>query len=198
MFKVVPTLLQGQYVRLEPLSLEHANGLFNRGQFEEDWKYMPRSCFVDLADCRHWIDEARNMPDQVPFAIVECRQGRAIGSTRYLAIREPHRGLEIGYTWLGRDYQGGVYNTEAKLLLLQHALETLGALRVEFKADARNERSQRALLAIGATLEGTLRQHMIVQDDFVRDSVYFSIVASEWSRVKAGLQDRLVARAVTV
>ena len=197
MFSVTPVLLQGKYVRLEPLSREHANGLFNRGQVEADWSYMPRSCFVDLADCRHWIDEANNTPDQVPFAIVECRQGRAIGSTRYLTIRAPHRGLEIGYTWLGRDYQGGVYNTEAKLLLLQHALETLGAVRVEFKADARNERSQRALMAIGATLEGTMRQHMIVQNDFVRDSVYFSVVAGDWGRVKAGLQARLVAQAAS-
>ncbi|MCZ6831170.1 MAG: GNAT family protein [Gammaproteobacteria bacterium] len=194
-FLVEPVLLQGEYVRVEPLSQEHANGLFNRGQTEQDWDYMPRPCFVDLADCRHWIDEANNTAGQVPFAIVETRQGRAVGSSRYMTIRSPHRGLEIGYSWLGRDYQGGVINTEAKLLLLQHALETLSAVRVEFKTDGRNTRSQRALQAIGATLEGTLRNHMIVQNDFVRDSVYFSITVEDWPRVKEHLQARLVRRA---
>jgi RimJ/RimL family protein N-acetyltransferase len=190
-FSVEPVVLEGRHVRVEPLSQEHANGLFNRGQVEKDWEYMPRPAFVDLADCRHWIDEARNTAGQVPFAIVETRQGRAVGSSRYMTIRAPHRGLEIGYSWLGRDYQGGVINTEAKLLLLQHALETLDALRVEFKTDARNIRSQKALQAIGATLEGTLRSHMLVQDDFVRDSVYFSVTADDWPSVKKHLQARL-------
>ena len=194
-FMVEPVVLEGQHVRIEPLSQEHANGLFNRGQVDEDWDFMPRSCFVDLADCRHWIDEANSTNGHVPLAILETRQGRAVGSSRYMAIREPHRGLEIGYSWLGRDYQGGVINTEAKLLLLQHALETLAAVRVEFKTDGRNMRSQKALGAIGATLEGTLRNHMIVQHGFVRDSVYFSVTAEDWPRVKNHLQARLARRA---
>ncbi len=194
-FVVEPVVMEGDYVRIEPLSQEHANGLFNRGQTGADWDYMPRPCFVDLADCRHWIDEANSEPGHVPFAIVETRQGRAVGSSRYMTIRSPHRGLEIGYSWLGRDYQGGVVNTEAKLLLLQHAMETLAAIRVEFKTDARNIRSQHALQAIGATLEGTLRSHMIVQNGFLRDSVYFSVTSEDWPRVKEHLQSRLAERA---
>ena len=194
-FLVEPVVLEGQYVRVEPLSQEHANGLFNRGCTAADWNFMPRPGFVDMADCRQWIDEANNTAGQVPFAIVETRQGRAVGSSRYMNIRPPHRGLEIGYSWLGRDYQGGVVNSEAKLLLLGYALETLSAVRVEFKTDGRNIRSQKALQAIGAQREGVLRKHMIVQDGFVRDSVYFSVTAEDWPQVKAHLKARLDTRA---
>ena len=181
-------------MRLEPLAQQHTNGLFNRGTCAEDWIYLPRPCFVDLADCRHWIDEANHTPGHVPFAIVEKSQGRAVGSSRYLNIRAPHRGLEIGYSWLGRDWQGTAVNIEAKLLLLQYALEDLGSLRVELKTDARNQRSQRALAGIGATREGVIRAHMIVQDGFVRDSVYFSITRDDWPAVKVALQEKLAGR----
>lgn len=194
-YQVTPATLEGQYIRLEPLGPQHANGLFNRGTRAEDWIYMPRPCFVDLADCRQWIDEANRQVGQLAFAIVEKSQGRAVGSSRYLNIREPHRGLEIGYSWLGRDWQGTVVNIEAKLLLLQYALEELGSLRVEFKTDARNQRAQRALAGIGAVREGVLRQHMIVQDDFVRDSVYYSVTRDDWPEVKASLQHKLAQRA---
>jgi RimJ/RimL family protein N-acetyltransferase len=190
-FKVEPLVLEGRYLRLEPLAQEHANGLFNRGRQEEDWLYLPRPGFVDLADCRHWIDEANATAGQMPFAMVEKKQGRAVGSSRFMAIREPHRGLEIGYTWIGRDWQGTVVNVEAKLLMLQHAIETLGAIRVEFKTDARNERSQRALKGIGAHLEGTFRNHMIAQEGFLRDSVYFSVTPNDWSQVQERLLERL-------
>jgi RimJ/RimL family protein N-acetyltransferase len=190
-FRVEPVSLAGREVRLEPLSQEHAAGLYNRGQNAFDWRYMPRPCFVDLPDCRQWIDEALSEAGQLPFAIVETGQGRAVGSSRYLNIRPAHRGLEIGYTWVGSDWQGTAVNTEAKLLLVGHAFETLGAERVEFKADARNERSRRALKRIGALEEGTRRRHMVVQDGFLRDSVYFSITAAEWPAVKSGLQEKL-------
>jgi hypothetical protein len=102
---------------------------------------MPRSCFIDLADTRQWIDEALEAPNQLPFAIVETQKGKAVGSTRYLNIRPEHRSLEIGWTWLGQEWQRTAVNTEAKLLLLTHAFERLGYLRVEFKTDARNLRS---------------------------------------------------------
>jgi RimJ/RimL family protein N-acetyltransferase len=190
-FKVEPQVLEGRYLRVEPLSQEHANGLFNRGRQEEDWLYLPRPGFVDLADCRHWIDEANATTGQVPFAMVEKAQGRAVGSSRFMAIREPHRGLEIGYTWIGRDWQGTVVNVEAKLLMLQYAIETLGAIRVEFKTDARNERSQRALKGIGAHCEGTFRNHMIAQEDYLRDSVYFSVTPDDWPQVQERLLERL-------
>jgi len=149
---------------------------------------MPRACFVDAADVRHWIDEALLAPNQLPFAIVEKAKGRVAGSTRYLNIREEHRSLEIGWTWLGQDFQRSVVNTETKLLLLSHAFERLGCIRAEFKTDSRNLRAQQALERIGAIKEGVLRKHMVVQEGYHRDSVYFSVTVEEWPEVKKRLQ----------
>ena len=187
-FEVSPVVLAGDAVRLEPLSQDHAQGLYNRGRSAVDWAFMPRSCFVDLADTRQWIDEALAAPDQQPFAILETGKNKVVGSTRYLNIRPEHRSLEIGWTWLGQEWQRTSVNTETKLLLLTHAFEKLGAVRVEFKTDGRNLRSQRALERIGATMEGVLRQHMIVQGDYRRDSVYFSVIDRDWPTVKERLQ----------
>ncbi len=183
-----PVTLTGEGVCLEPLGQHHAQGLFVHGRYDPDWQYLPRSCFVDLADARQWVDEALAQPGQLAFAIVELGKGKHVGSTRYLNIRPEHRSLEIGYTWLGQDWQRTGVNTEVKLLLLQHAFEKLGCLRVEFKTDARNLRSQRALERIGATREGVLRQHMIAQGNFSRDSVYFSVIDGEWPQVRERLQ----------
>jgi RimJ/RimL family protein N-acetyltransferase len=182
-----PVVLTGAGVRLEPLSQDHAQGLYNRGRVAADWTYMPRSCFIDLADTRQWIDEALQAPDQLPFAIVESGKNKVVGSTRYLNIRSEHRSLEIGWTWLGQEWQRTGINTQVKLLLLSHAFERLGCVRVEFKTDERNARSQRALERIGATREGVLRNHMIVQGDYIRDSVYFSVIDQDWPQVKERL-----------
>ena len=186
-FEVKPVTLEGNSLRIEPLAQEHAQGLFNRGQHRADWDYMARASFVDMADTRQWIDEALGTSDQVPFAIVETVKGKVVGSTRYMNIRNDHKSLEIGWTWLGQEWQRTQVNTDVKLLLLSHAFERLGCLRVEFKTDERNLRSQRALERIGATREGVLRQHMIVQKDFPRNSVYFSVIDSEWPEVKKRL-----------
>ena len=185
---VKPLVLSGDNLRLEPLSQDHAQGLYNRGRSAADWAYMPRSCFIDLADTRQWIDEALQAPAQLSFAIVESGKNKAVGSTRYLNIRPEHRSLEIGWTWLGQEWQRTGVNTQVKLLLLSHAFERLGCVWVEFKTDARNARSQRALERMGATREGVLRNHMIVQGDYVRDSVYFSVIDRDWLEVKARLQ----------
>ncbi len=185
--RVEPVVLRGDLVSLEPLAQEHAQGLYNRGRTVDDWRYMPRSSFIDMADVRQWIEEALAAPNQLPFVMVETGKGKAVGSTRYLNIRPEHRSLEIGWTWLGQEWQRTGINTEAKLLLLAHAFERLGCLRVEFKTDARNLRSQRALERIGATREGVMRNHMIVQSNFVRDSVYFSVIDSDWPGVKERL-----------
>jgi RimJ/RimL family protein N-acetyltransferase len=185
--RVDPVVLSGEQVRLEPMSQEHAQGLYNRGRNAVDWQYLPRPCFVDLSDTRQWVEEALASPDQLPFVIVEQGKNKVVGSTRYLTIRPAHRSLEIGWTWLGQEWQRTGFNTEVKLLLLSHALERLGCLRVEFKTDARNLRSQRALERIGATREGVLRKHMIVQGDVPRDSVYFSVIDSDWPQVKERL-----------
>tara|TARA_R110001592_G_scaffold363323_1_gene683941 strand:+ start:36849 stop:37442 length:594 start_codon:yes stop_codon:yes gene_type:complete len=182
-----PVVLRGDQIRLEPLDQQHAQGLYNRGRTPDDWRFMPRSCFIDMADVRQWVEEAVGAPNQLPFVIVENGKDKAVGSTRYLNIRPEHRSLEIGWTWLGREWQRTAVNTEAKLLLLTHAFERLGCLRVEFKTDARNLRSQRALERIGATREGVLRKHMIVQSNFARDSVYFSVIDSDWPEVKKRL-----------
>ena len=190
-FSPQPVTLYGEHVRLEPLSLEHAEGLYNRGQEQDDWAFMPRPCFIDLADCQQWIEQAQGMTDHVAFAVVETGKNRAIGSTRYLAIRPEHRGLEIGWTWLGRDWQRTPVNTEAKFLLLQHAFDLLGAIRVEFKTDARNQRSQNALERIGAVREGVFRQHMVVQEGHLRDSVYFSVIDRDWPAMKTALLRKL-------
>jgi RimJ/RimL family protein N-acetyltransferase len=186
--RIEPVYLGGDGVRLEPLSQDHARGLYNRGRSAADWSYLPRACFVDLADVRQWIDDALAAPAQLPFAIIETDKGNVIGSTRYLNIRPAHRSLEIGWTWLGRQWQRTGVNTQVKLLLLIHAFERLGCVRVEFKTDARNLRSQRALERIGATREGVLRNHMIVQGDYVRDSVYFSVIDRDWPQVRDRLR----------
>lgn len=179
--------LNGQRVRLEPLRAEHAQGLYLQGQYAPDWAWLPRGCFLDVADVRQWIDEALASPAQLPFVILDQRKGRTLGSTRYLNISVEHRRLEIGWTWLGREWQGTGVNVEAKYLLLEHAFEKLGCRRVEFKTDARNQRSLRALEKLGAVREGVLRKHMIAQGGEPRDSVYFSVVDDEWPGLKARL-----------
>ena len=184
-------VLEGERIRLEPLSPDHAQGLYNRGRMAADWAFMPRSCFIDMADVRQWVEEALQDPTQMPFTIVERAKGRVVGSTRFLHMRPEHRTVEVGWTWLGQEWQRTGVNTEAKLLLLSHAFDRMGCIRVEFKTDARNLRSQRALERIGAIREGVLRNHMVVQGGYYRDSVYFSVIDKEWPAVKERLRGLL-------
>lgn len=127
----------------------------------------------------------------LPFAVIHLKSGQAIGATRYLNIETQHRQLEIGGTWYGIDYQGTGVNTEAKYLLLKHAFEELGCIRVQLKTDARNLRSQRAIERLGAVKEGVLRQHMITPEGIIRDSVYYSILDREWLGVRQNLESQL-------
>jgi RimJ/RimL family protein N-acetyltransferase len=127
----------------------------------------------------------------MPFATIEAASGQVVGSTRYMSIAPHHRRLEIGNTWLAPAWQRTAINTEAKLLMLTHAFTVVGALRVEFKTDALNEKSRAALLGIGATEEGTLRRHMLTDTGRRRDSVYFSVIEEEWPRVRMHLERRL-------
>jgi len=178
-------------VRLEPLTPRHAEDLFVAGRDEAIWTYMPRPVLQSVEDTRGWIEEALSAAatgTQIPFAIMLRVGGQAIGSTRYLEIRREHRGLEIGWTWVGTAYQRTSVNTECKILLLRHSFEELGAVRVQLKTDLRNERSQRAIERIGAVREGVLRKHMALWDGFIRDTVYYSIVESEWPDVKHRLE----------
>lgn len=193
-FHLQPLILENSRVRLEPLTSDHASGLLAVGQQAEDWAFLPRPCLASLDDTREWISAAlaeQQRGLQLPFAILDQASGRVAGSSRYLNLRPRDRGLEIGWTWLGRDFQRSAINTAAKLLLLQHAFETLGVMRVELKTDARNLRSQAAIERLGASREGLFRRHMIVQQGAVRDTVYFSILDLEWPDIKTNLLRKL-------
>ena len=192
---VTPVVLEGTAVRLEPLTMAHHAALTAVGLDEELWRLSPAQVRT-AADMAAYIGVA--LAEQaagraLPFAIVERAGGTVVGSTRYGAIDRNHRRLEIGWTWLGRAWQRTAINTEAKLLLLQHAFETLGCLRVELKTDALNQQSRTAILRIGATQEGILRQHVRCVSGRMRDTVYFSILASEWPDVRRRLDQRLSA-----
>jgi RimJ/RimL family protein N-acetyltransferase len=190
---VEPVVLAGSVARLEPLSLDHLPALINVGLEAEIWRWMPRQV-NSPADMRAYIEAALSAfaaGTEMPFATIEQASGLAVGSTRYMAIEPRHRRLEIGNTWLAPAWQRTAINTEAKLLMLGHAFNVLGALRVEFKTDALNELSRAALVGIGAREEGTLRWHMLTESGRRRDSVYFSIIEEEWPQVRMRLQQRL-------
>ena len=189
-----PLVLAGSVVRIEPLTERHAPDLLTAADDPNIWTYLPAYQPKSLGDMQAWISDALSCAaggEQIPFAIVMLTNERAVGSTRFLEIRRDARALEIGWTWLATPVQRSAVNTECKLLLLRHAFEALGALRVQFKTDRRNLRSQRAIERLGAVKEGTLRKHRINHDGFVRDSVYYSIVDDEWPTVKARLLQRL-------
>jgi N-acetyltransferase len=191
--KVMPVVLEGAHVRLEPLSRGHLPGLCAIGLEQELWRWIPTpvrttddmAAYVELA----LKEQANGL--SLPFAQIEKSAGRVIGSTRYMNIEKTHHRAEIGCTWIGREWQRTAVNTESKYLLLRHAFETLGCMRVELKTDALNEKSRAAILRIGAKEEGTFRNHMITSSGRIRQTVYFSIVDSEWPGVKSELERRL-------
>ncbi|MFO0837505.1 MAG: GNAT family protein [Phycisphaerae bacterium] len=182
-------------VRLEPLTMAHGEALL--AALNEDaqiWRYLPTTPPTSPSAMEEFIDAALTRAsggNEFPFAVVRRDTGEAIGSTRYLDIQPEHRGVEIGWTWLARSWQRTRANTECKFLLLRHAFEQWGAIRVQLKTDSRNEQSQRAILRIGARYEGCLRRQRILHDGHERDSVYFSVITDEWPRVKANLERRL-------
>lgn len=195
MMEAQPVTLTGAVVRLEPLGPEHAEELYTAGQEPRLWRYLPADPSGSLEDIRTWIASAlrdRESGTQLPFAILERASNRYIGSTRYTNISPRDRGLEIGWTWLTPRAQRTAVNTECKYLLLRHAFEELGAVRVQLKTDIRNFISQRAIERLGAVREGVLRKHMLVLDDYIRDSVMYSILDSEWPAVKARLKGILM------
>ncbi|WNC12332.1 GNAT family protein [Brevibacillus brevis] len=190
MLSITPVTLQGKLVRLEPLRERHTQGIWEAGQFEEIWTYM-KDRIVRLDDARQFVEQALEHEEkgtELPFAIVREQDGKVIGSTRFLNISRQDRGLEIGSTWLTPSVWKTLVNTECKWLLLRHCFEELGCIRVQLKTDSRNENSQRAIARIGGTREGVLRNHMVLPNGYIRDSVYFSIVDREWPSVDAKLQ----------
>jgi N-acetyltransferase len=186
----------GRLVRVEPLSAEHEPGLAQAAGDPDMFAWMPVDMASSRAALHDWLvtalDNARQQRE-VPFAIVAADSGAMLGSTRFLELRFEHLRVEIGWTWVTRGAWKTGVNVETKLLLLQHAFEQVGLRRVEFKTDARNERSRRALDALGATFEGILRKHMVVRDNGERDSAYYSVIDDDWPQVKAHLQGRLAA-----
>lgn len=191
-----PVTLQGKYARLEPLALAHADDLFAVGQDAEVWAHMPVPTPQRADDVRAWIQAALDLQARgavLPFAIVDVATERAIGSTRYLDISAHDRHVEIGWTWLGKSFWRTPLNTECKFLLLQHAFETLGCIRVALKTDLRNERSQRAIERIGGVREGVLRRVVVMHDGYERSTVYYSILDDEWAEVKKRLQAKMNA-----
>jgi RimJ/RimL family protein N-acetyltransferase len=194
MMAVGPVTLEGQYVRLEPLSLDHHSALCKVGLDPDLWRWTTTS--ITTADqMRAYIETALDWELEgtaLPFAAVEKRSGQVVGSTRFGSIDRLNRRVEIGWTWVARNWQRTPINTETKYLMLRHAFETLGCIRVEFKTDSLNERSRRAILRIGAKEEGVLRNHMICDNGRLRHTVYYSIIDSEWPAAKERLERMLI------
>ena len=194
MWQNLSRVLEGGVVRLEPLAPRHEEGLFRAARDERIWRWMPGNPAQSRETFRRWIEAAVSRSEtrtEAAFATLDARTGEPIGSTRYLALRPEHRGLEIGWTWLAPARWNTGANVEAKLLMLEHAFEGLGCMRVELKTDARNERSRRAIAALPAGFEGIFRKHMLLPDGGVRDSAYYSVTDDEWPPVKANLRRRL-------
>lgn len=192
-----PVTLEGRLVRLEPLTEWHMPDLLHAARDERLWHYM---FYGNLAEAEHmeaFISNAirlREAGTDLPFAVIHKASGRAIGCTRFRDICMKHLKLEIGGTWYASEHQRSGVNLESKYLLLRHAFETFGVLRVQFKTDIRNERSRKSLEKMGAVQEGVLRRSAIMPDGLIRDTAIYSILDSEWGMVKQGLETRLSSR----
>lgn len=187
-----PVTLEGSVVRLEPLRDEHAQLFWDvaKNDLEGIFRWIPYAMRTP-EDFRTLIDKAfaeQERGESVVFATRERSSGRVVGSTRFMNVDRPNRRVEIGSTWIAPDWQRTAVNTEAKYLMLRHAFETWGCIRVELKTDALNQKSRNAILRIGAKEEGTLRRHTVTWTGRVRDTVYFSILDSEWPGVKQRLE----------
>jgi RimJ/RimL family protein N-acetyltransferase len=192
---VTPITLEGSVVRLEPIRREHAEIFWEiaQGALDDIFQWIPYR-MKTREDFQRLIEKAfdeQERGESVVFATVERRSGRVIGSTRFMNIDRVNRRVEIGSTWIAPQWQRTAVNTEAKYLMLRHAFEEWKCIRVELKTDALNQKSRNAILRIGAKEEGTLRRHLITWTGRVRDSVYFSILDSEWPEVKTALELKL-------
>lgn len=192
-------VLEGSHLRLEPIAGRHLAGLWEAARFPEIWTWFPFhvNCADDLATLLARARAELENGTGLGFVQIWKQTGQIIGSSSYLAVVPHYRRLEIGATWLTPAFQRTAANTESKLLMMSYAFESLGCNRVEFKTDSRNARSRAALKRIGAIEEGTLRAHMINPDASLRDSVYYSVLKSEWPAVRERLQELLRQRAST-
>lgn len=193
--EIQPIVLEGARLRLEPLALGHHAALWAAGAEGDIFRWFPVPV-VDSAGMLAFIETALEMQRQggaLPFAAVDRRSGGVVGSSRFANIDRANRRAEIGWTWIARPFQRSGVNDEMKYLMLRHAFEAWGAIRVEFKTDRLNVQSQAALVRLGAREEGAFRNHMITGAGRVRDSVWYSIIDREWPTVKAVLERRLAA-----
>jgi len=180
--------LQGHQVRLEPLSQQHLPALRDLGNDPALWEFtFGNNPFAGDERAQAWLEDVLNDSEMQAFTIIDERSGAVAGSTRFLEISEAHRKLEIGWTFLGRAFWRTHVNTAAKLLLMQYAFEDRNALRVQYKAEAVNQRSRRAILRLGATYEGTLRNFRIRSNGEIRDTAFYSVIDREWPMVKERL-----------
>ena len=191
--KIEPVILDGEFVRLEPLQIEHAANLSEVGLVEEIWRWSPEP-IATADEMRRYVETAldqRRRGVALPFVTVDKARDKIVGSTRFGNIDAKNRRAEIGWTWIHPSRQRTYVNTEAKFLMLTYAFETWRCIRVELKTDALNEKSRSAILRLGAKQEGILRQHMITATGRFRDSVYFSIIDSEWPSARLNLRRKL-------
>jgi RimJ/RimL family protein N-acetyltransferase len=190
---LTPLILEGSSVQLQPLSESHHEALCAVGLDPELWKWIP----IQVLDRDQMMRFIRaQLSDQekgtsIPFATVDRVSGKVVGSTRFMNIDAPNKRVEVGSTWIAKPWQRSAINTEAKYLMMRHAFETLDCNRVEFKTDSLNTQSRNAILRIGAKEEGIFRNHMVTWSGRLRHSVYFSVIASEWPRVKANLEAKI-------
>ena len=194
--RVEPVTLEGNHVRLEPLSLDHLDALTAVALDPELWKFTTVN-IRDREELRAYIEEALRLAAAgtvMAFATRDKKTNRLVGSTRFADIQVAHRTMEIGWTWIARSHQRTAVNTEAKYLMLRHAFEQMNARRVMLKTDETNMKSRAAIARIGAKQEGILRNHMLVWGGRNRNSVVFSIIAEEWPEVKRNLEAKLAQR----
>lgn len=192
---VTPVTLEGSVVRLEPIRHEHAELFWQvaKDALDRIFRWIPYRMQTS-DDFKHLVEKAlteQERGESIVFATIERNSGRVIGSTRFMNIDRANRRVEIGSTWIAPEWQRTAVNTEAKCLMLRHAFEVWGCMRVELKTDALNQQSRNAILRIGAKEEGTLRKHLVTWTGRVRDTVYFSVVDTEWPEVKKNLEERL-------
>ena len=191
--QIKPLTLEGKYVRLAPLKLSHLNELYEAASDKSLWLWTI-NVVENREDMLRYIETALGEFERkvsLPFVTIEKSSGKIIGSTRFGNLDATHRKAEIGWTWINPRWQRTNVNTEAKLLMLTHAFEIWKCVRVELKTDVLNEKSRTAIRRLGAKEEGVLRQHQITDAGRFRDTVYFSIIDSEWHSVKDDLQSKL-------
>jgi len=191
--EISPVILEGQYVRLEPLSAAHEKSLIAAAGDGELWNSTVTIVPSNATISAYISSTLKAQADgrELPFVIIRKPEGQVVGSTRFFHIERDHRRVEIGYTWLAASAQRTAVNTEAKLVLLTHAFEHWKCIRVEFVTDILNHQSRAAILRLGAKQEGVLRNHMIMPSGRYRNSVCFSIIETEWPDIKAGLKAKI-------